>query len=108
MYRQARAFVFPGEDDFGITPLEAQACTTPVIAYAAGGALETVTERTGIFFQHQTEEELCQAVEEMETHHSCFKLENFQKHTMLFSRKRYREEMEKAIYEGYLCWSEES
>ena len=42
-YQQARALVFPGEDDFGITPLEAQACNTPVIAFASGGALETVS-----------------------------------------------------------------
>ncbi len=108
LYRQARAFVFPGEDDFGITPLEAQACVTPVIAYAAGGALETVTEQTGIFFQQQTEEGLGRAVEEMETRHSGFKLEDFRKHTSRFSRKRYREEMETAINEGYLRWREES
>ena len=44
LYQQARALIFPGEDDFGITPLEAQACNTPVIAYASGGALETVTD----------------------------------------------------------------
>ncbi|HBI29511.1 MAG TPA: mannosyltransferase, partial [Deltaproteobacteria bacterium] len=46
LYQEARAFVFPGEDDFGITPLEAQASGTPVIAFGAGGALETVNERT--------------------------------------------------------------
>ena len=51
LYQQAtRLLVFPGEDDFGITPLEAQACNTPVIAFASGGAMETVTEQTGLFF----------------------------------------------------------
>ncbi len=55
LYQQARALVFPGEDDFGITPLEAQACNTPVIAYASGGALETVTNQTGIFLSEQKE-----------------------------------------------------
>ena len=53
LYQQARAFLFPGEDDFGITPLEAQACNTPVIAFASGGAMETVTEQTGLFFSEQ-------------------------------------------------------
>ena len=66
LYQKARALVFPGEDDFGITPLEAQACNTPVIAYASGGALETVTDQTGIFFREQKKEALCDAVLEME------------------------------------------
>lgn len=69
---RARAFVFAAEEDFGITPVEAQACGTPVIAYAAGGALETVIAspdpqtRTGLFFDHQTAEALKIAVEEFE------------------------------------------
>lgn len=51
----ARALIFPGEEDFGLTPLEAMAAGTPVIAYAAGGALETVVEgETGTFFPTQT------------------------------------------------------
>jgi glycosyltransferase involved in cell wall biosynthesis len=58
-----RAFVFPGEEDFGIAPLEAQAAGRPVIAYAAGGALETVLEgTTGLFFREPTPESLVQAV----------------------------------------------
>jgi glycosyltransferase involved in cell wall biosynthesis len=62
LYRGARALVFPGLEDFGITPLEAQACGRPVIAFGAGGALETVTSRTGVFFAEQTVEALVQAV----------------------------------------------
>ena len=58
-----KAFVFPGEEDFGIAPLEAQAAGRPVIAYAAGGALETVVEGvTGLFFREQTAESLAEAV----------------------------------------------
>jgi glycosyltransferase involved in cell wall biosynthesis len=50
-YRRAQALIFPGEEDFGITALEAQACGTPVIAYAKGGVMETVVEgETGTFF----------------------------------------------------------
>jgi len=58
-----RAFIFPGEEDFGIAPLEAQAAGRPVIAYAAGGALETVEEGvTGLFFHEATPESLAEAV----------------------------------------------
>ncbi len=58
-----RAFIFPAEEDFGITPLEAQAAGRPVIAYAAGGALDTVIEGvTGEFFRQPTAESLAEAV----------------------------------------------
>ncbi len=49
-YRRAKALVFPSDEDFGIVPLEAMSCGTPVIAYRKGGALETIVEqKTGIF-----------------------------------------------------------
>jgi glycosyltransferase involved in cell wall biosynthesis len=58
-YTHCRAFIFPGEEDFGITPLEAQACGRPVIAYGAGGALATIVDGiTGVFFREQTVESL--------------------------------------------------
>lgn len=66
---RAKAFIFAAEEDFGITPVEAQACGTPVIAYGRGGALETVcgmgeqTRPTGLFFEEQSEASLIQAVE---------------------------------------------
>jgi glycosyltransferase involved in cell wall biosynthesis len=60
---RCRAFVFPGKEDFGIAPLEAQAAGRPVIAYAAGGALETVVEGvTGMFFREQTPESLANVI----------------------------------------------
>ena len=56
-----------GEEDFGITPVEAQACGTPVIAYGKGGATETVIDGiTGVFFKEQTEESLIDAVDRFE------------------------------------------
>ncbi|WP_205195468.1 MULTISPECIES: glycosyltransferase family 4 protein [unclassified Burkholderia] len=70
--QRARAFVFAAEEDFGIAPVEAQACGTPVIAYGRGGALETVIEsedrqrRTGVFFHRQTVEDVIDAVERFE------------------------------------------
>ncbi len=58
-----RAFIFPGEEDFGITPVEAQACGKPVIAYGAGGALSTVIEGvTGLYFREQTPDALAAVV----------------------------------------------
>ncbi len=63
-YRDCRLLVFPGEEDFGIVPLEAQACGKPVVAYAKGGALETVIDgKTGVHFNRQSPEALMHAVE---------------------------------------------
>lgn len=60
---RAKAFVFAAEEDFGIIPVEAQACGTPVIAFGKGGACETIIEgETGVFFHEQTEESICSAV----------------------------------------------
>lgn len=67
MYAHARAFIFPQEEDFGITPLEAMASGRPVIAYRGGGALETIKEgETGIFFDEQTEESLIRVLRNFE------------------------------------------
>ena len=69
LYSEAKALIFPGEEDFGLTPLEAQASGTPVIAYGAGGALETIINReTGLFFYEQDPEELIKAVKEFENY----------------------------------------
>jgi glycosyltransferase involved in cell wall biosynthesis len=92
--QKARAFVFAAEEDFGIVPLEAQACGTPVIAYARGGALETIRadntpSKTGIFFYEKNVEAICNAIRTFEndapiSSHACrlnaqrFSLERFQ------------------------------
>ncbi len=69
--QRARAFVFAAEEDFGIIPLEAQACGTPVIAFGRGGVLETVVGQgeapTGVFFKSQTVPSLLDAVRHFET-----------------------------------------
>jgi glycosyltransferase involved in cell wall biosynthesis len=68
LYRACRLLVFPGEEDFGIVPLEAQACGKPVVAFGRGGALETVRENeTGVFFREQTPEALEEAVRSCST-----------------------------------------
>jgi len=62
-YSRCKGFIFPGEEDFGITPLEAMASGKPVIAYGRGGALETVVEgKTGMFFYEQHSDILSDAV----------------------------------------------
>ena len=79
-----------------------------MIAYAAGGALETVAETTGIFFEEQTEEALSHAVEDMEQRHLDFKPKNFKKNTSQFSRERYKNEMFNTINNAYSFWNLES
>ncbi len=86
LYAGARAFIFPGLEDFGIAPLEAQATGRPVIAYAGGGSLETVIAgRTGQFFQEQTVESLKQALE-------CFDANAYDPAACRANAERFREE----------------
>lgn len=67
LYQGCRALVFPGEEDFGIAPVEAQACGRPVVAFAAGGALETVVDDlTGVLFDTQTVEGLVAALQRLD------------------------------------------
>jgi glycosyltransferase involved in cell wall biosynthesis len=65
LYRRARALVFPQIEDFGIVPVEAQATGCPVVAFARGGALETVSEQTGVFFDEQTPQSILGAIDEL-------------------------------------------
>ncbi|MDD3275607.1 MAG: glycosyltransferase [Kiritimatiellales bacterium] len=68
IYSQARALIFPGVEDFGIIPVEAQAAGCPVIAFGQGGALETVVDgKTGLFFAEQTADSRCEAVQKFQT-----------------------------------------
>ena len=69
LYRNCRMLIFPGEEDFGIVPLEAQACGRPVVAFGRGGALETVKENvSGIFFEEQTVESLLDGIKRCAAH----------------------------------------
>ena len=63
LYAGCKAFLFPGEEDFGITPLEAMAAGRPVIAYGRGGVLDSVADgETGIFFERQTADALTESL----------------------------------------------
>ena len=65
-YARAKAFIFPGVEDFGITPLESMAAGTPIIAFRAGGVLETLTDKTATFFDEPARESLIQAINKHE------------------------------------------
>jgi glycosyltransferase involved in cell wall biosynthesis len=89
---RCRAFIFPGEEDFGLTPLEAMAAGRPVIAYGAGGALDYVEEGvTGLLFDSPEPDALAEAVQRMGAHR--FDPETLRRQAERFSVERFREEM---------------
>lgn len=88
-----RALLFPGLEDFGIIPLEIQAAGKPVIAYAKGGALETVVQdETGLFFKEQTASCLINTLETFETQKTAFNPKDIIKHAQKFSKERFKQE----------------
>lgn len=89
LYREARALIFTAEEDFGLTPLESQACGRPVIALGRGGALETVTARTGLFFAEQTPQSLMEAVRRFEVWESTFHPEEARAQAQRFSKAAF-------------------
>ncbi|HSR72889.1 MAG TPA: glycosyltransferase [Kiloniellales bacterium] len=95
--RRARAFLFAAEEDFGIVPLEAQACGTPVIAYGRGGALETIrgpgaAVPTGLFFAEQSPQAVAAAIAEFERDPGRFSPEACRRNAEAFSAARFRTE----------------
>jgi len=97
-YSRCQALVFPGEEDFGLVPLEAMASGRPVIAFGKGGALETVVDgKTGIFFHEQTEDALMEAVERFEGMKSHFHPAEIRAHACGFGPERFRSEMARII-----------
>lgn len=97
LYRTASGLIFPGVEDFGIVPVEAQAQGCPVIAYGRGGALETVQyPKTGVFFYHQTVESLRGAVLENELLLP-YRRVDFQANVSKFTRKQFLKNFQKEI-----------
>lgn len=100
--QRARAFVFAAEEDFGIAPLEAQACGTPVIAYKKGGAVETirglrVSNPTGVFFEEQTTSSLRQAVQTFEKNGKIISSTACRDNAIRFSSKRFHQEFKELV-----------
>ena len=95
-YRKCKAFIFPGEEDFGMTPLEVQACGRPVVAYGKGGALETVIGgETGVFFQEQTVESLIDGIKRLASIE--IKSDVCRKNAEQFSIQIFKEKLHKEI-----------
>lgn len=97
--QNAKAFIFAPEEDFGITPIEAQACGTPVIAYGKGGALETIRGLnsdvpTGVFFSEQTEDSIKNAIDVFNKNINLFTPEACRQNAERFSEERFRKEFE--------------
>jgi glycosyltransferase involved in cell wall biosynthesis len=102
LYQGCRAFIFPGEEDFGIMPLEAQACGTPVIAYGKGGALETVIDgETGLFFECQEEDALRLALGKFSEIEGSFNMSKIRLHAEKFSAERFLSEMKILVEQWY-------
>ncbi len=96
--KKARAFIFAAIEDFGISPVEAQACGTPVIAYGRGGVLETVVkDETGIFFYEQSPKALIDAIMEFERKENLFEPEKIRKSVQKFNKNRFKKEFKEAI-----------
>lgn len=94
-YVKAKAFLFPGEEDFGITPVEAQSAGCPVIAYGRGGALETVLEgKTGLFFEAQTVDSLVCCIRDFERDGVEYTRKGIRNHSLKFDETRFKKEIE--------------
>lgn len=103
-YSRARAFIFPQEEDFGITPLEAMASGRPVIAFKGGGALETVVEgKTGLFFSQQTTNSLSRAVNNFNSDY--FNPEIIRQQALKFSKNIFKEKIKNFVEETYQLWN---
>jgi glycosyltransferase involved in cell wall biosynthesis len=89
LYRGARALVFPGEEDFGIVPLEAMASGRPVLALGRGGAVETVTAETGVFFDAPTPGALVEAVQRFVAFERAFQPEKARARALSFGPEQF-------------------
>lgn len=103
-YQDCQAVVFPPEEDFGLVPLEAQACGKPVIAFRGGGALETVIEgETGLFFYPQTPKALIRALGEFKKFKSLrsLRVQDCQENAANFGKERFKKEFKEKIEEEW-------
>jgi len=99
-YQKCKALIFPGEEDFGIVPVEAISCGKPVIAYGKGGALETVTlGLSGIFFYQQTTKALVNVINQFER--MKFDEEKIRNNALRFSREIFKEKIRNFVEEKY-------
>ncbi|MDD4851269.1 MAG: glycosyltransferase [Gemmiger sp.] len=106
-YLRAKAFLFPGEEDFGITPVEAQSAGTPVLAYGRGGACETVADgKTGLLFHAQTVEALVTCIEQFEAEGVSDTPAEIRNHSLRFSEERFDAELKAYCEKRYADWQQ--
>lgn len=99
---RAKAFVFAAEEDFGITPVEAQACGTPVICFGRGGARETVIDgESGLYFMEQNVKELLDAVAKFDQNRDKFEPVKIRENSLRFSRARFEAEIKSYVEKKY-------
>ena len=107
-YLRAKGFLFPGEEDFGITPVEAQSAGTPVLAYGRGGACESVLPgRTGYWFKEQTVESLADCIERFERDGVACSKEEIREHSRSFSEERFERELKEYCLRRMADWQQE-
>ncbi len=100
LLQRCRAFIFPGVEDFGIAPLEANAAGRPVIAYRAGGALDTVIEgQTGLFFDEPTPQSLAAAAHALDG--MSFDPQAIRQHALRFDKAVFQRELMHFVEEKY-------
>ena len=113
--QKSKAYIFAAEEDFGIAPIEAQACGIPVIAFGKGAILETIVGNftneknvketdTGIFFEEQSVKSLLSAVELFEKEHEKFNKNIIRTNALRFSKERFEKEFEQKINLVYKDW----
>lgn len=108
MMQKAKAFIFAAEEDFGITPVEAQACGTPVICLGKGGTKETVIDMvSGVHFMEQTVEALLEAVEKFENNIDSFEPKKIRENALRFSKERFEKEIKEFVEEKYEIFKKE-
>ena len=97
-FANCKALIFPGIEDFGIVPVEAMASGRPVIAFAKGGAMDTIREGvTGMFFHEQTSDSLIEAVERFEQVIDSFDSKQISMHAEQFSKEIFKKNIQRFI-----------
>lgn len=103
IYGNAKAFIMPQDEDFGITSIEAQSFGVPVIAFKKGGAIDTVIDKkTGLFFNYQTTNNLKQAIANFDT--ISFNRNYIKKHAEIFSKERFKRQLQRSLIRAYTSW----